>query len=299
MKREAIILIAAILMGVAAAIFYNLHISSLEAEMRAQLKDKVAVCAVEQRLGARQRLTEQLIVRRQIPRAFVHPDAVRWDSRTEIRGQVVLHPMEAEQVVLWSDLQEKSRRSVDDSIPPGRGVVTIPIDMVGGVSGLISPGSRVDLVGIFRRLSFRDDEDETRQQVRQQVQDLEDLNAMLSQMDALTQNLAGEKPAEFYVVPIASNLGVFAVGTETQSGNAAGGEAREGYSTISFDVPQKTQILLIMAMHKVESQGGRLVCVLRSSQVATDELDKPGEVHRAGEFLKLIPKAYAELQDSR
>jgi len=225
------------------------------------------------------------------------PKAVKWRCRTEVVGQRVLYPMQVGQVVLWGDLQEHSRRSVDDSIPPGRAVITVPIDMVGGVSGLISPGSRVDLFGIFQRLTFGESKARVEDKLKQQIKSIEELNAMMGQFDQVTNfgTNAGAK-SDFYIVPVAANLGVFAVGADTQTG---GEETKKGYSTISFDVPLKTQVLLIMAVHKIQTEGGQLVCVLRSSQAGGEALEKPGQVYSSSEFLKLIPQAYTEIQESR
>ncbi len=296
MKRELIVIAAAVFMGIAAVVFYQLRIESMEEELRSQLKDKVSVCALAQGVGARQMLTAERLKQTEVPRAFLHPRAVKWTDRAEIIGQRVLVPMQADQVVLWSDLEERSRRSVDDSIPPGRAVVTLPIDMVGGVGGLVSPGSRVDLFGIFRSLPFGEAKERVQQKLKTQVQSIEELNAMLGQVDQITETLSGGKRAQFYVVPVASNLGVFAVGGRTQ---ASGGQQEEGYSTISFDVPLTTQILLIMAAQKVDAEGGKLICALRSSQAGGEALEKPGQVYSADEFLKLIPQAHAEVQENR
>lgn len=299
MKREVIILIAAVLMGLAGLILYNLHVETLEAELASEYTDKVEVVALARPLTARERLAEDAIQKREVPRKFFREDTVKWDERADVLGQALAHPIDADQILLWSDLLEKSRRSVDDSIPPGRAVVTLPVDVIGGVSGLISPGSRVDVIGIFRRLDFSDSQEKVEEKMKHQVQSLEELNAMMSRFEALTSGLDSQQRAAFYVVPVARNLGVFAVGSRARTGSGGGGDGRDGYSTLSFAVPPKTQVLLTMAMHKVDTEGGRLLCVLRSSQAASQELDQPGEVFRSSEFLDLIPEAHADLQESR
>ena len=113
----------------------------------------------------------------------------------------------------------------------------------------------------------------------------------------MAARLGGKK--DFYVVPIASNLGVFAVGSNTQStGKRQSSEmAGEGYSTISFDVPLKMQVLLIMAMRKIRLEGGQFICALRSNQSSARNKIEPGTAYSSTEFMKMISKAHAEMDE--
>lgn len=307
MKRELIIIVAAVLLGIAAVIFYQIQVSSLRAEIKSQIRDKTAICVMSNGIGARQMLSTATVKKEEVPRSWVHPKAVKWDERKLVYGKTVKMPMQKSQPLLWSDLEEQSRRTVDDSILPGRAVVTIPIDPVGGVSGLISPGSRVDVIGVFRKLPKKE-EDATVSALAEsapatpeggQVQSLNDLNRVLEQARTMTlSSVSASKKDNFFVVPIARNLGVFAVGSQTQAGGVAE-DGRGGYSTISFDVPEQTQILLIMAMHKVQVEGGRLICVLRSNQASGEEEKSVGTAYPAQDFLEIIPKAQAEMAETK
>ncbi len=298
MKKELIIVAAAIFMGIAAVAFYQMRIDEMEARLTSQIKDKISICAVNKGIGARQMLSGDLLKEMQVPRLFLHPKAVKWSNRSEIIGQRVLYPMQAGQMLLWSDLEERSRRSVDDSIPPGRGVVTLPVDLVGSVSGLISPGSRVDLYGVFKSIPGKLT-GKKKKGLKPQMQSIEDLNSMLGQLNAFDSMLSDMNDRDFVVMPIALNLGVFAVGQSTQTGGRGSSGAGKGFSTLSFDVPPKTQALLIMAQAMAQKQDGKLICVLRSSQAGGEEATRPGQMYLSREFVKLVEQANSEIQENR
>lgn len=302
MKRELIILIAAILMGAAMVALYQMRISNVEQEIKSQIEDTVEICHIVEGIGVRGMIERSNLKKADMPRAFLHPKAVKWSDRKRVYGQRVINPLQQGQALLWSDLEEQSMRSVDGSILPGRAVVTIPIDLIGGVSGLISPGSRVDLFGIFKSIpSEAPDTSSSADPVQlSNPANLEELNRQMveSAKRALKSGLKGQEP--FYVVPIASNLGVFAVGAQTfLTGKKVAEPDRAGYSTISFDVPVKMQVLLIMAMRKARTEGGQLICVLRSNRAGSDTGIEPGQAYSSEEFSRLISKANSELDKAR
>ncbi|MBN2712212.1 MAG: Flp pilus assembly protein CpaB [Planctomycetes bacterium] len=303
MKRELIILIAAAFMGVAAVVFYKIRIASVEQEIKSQIEDRIEVCMIKEGIPVRGMIDKKNVTKEEVPRLFIHPKAVKWTDRKRLYGQRVINPLQQGQPILWSDLEEQSNRSVDGSILPGRAVVTIPIDMVGGVGGLVSPGSRVDLYGIFKTVpQSKPDAAELIPGQSNVPTDLEELNRQMAEAakNMLSKGLDAGK--DFYVVPFAANLGVFAVGSQTQIGGdtaAAAAEERGGYSTISFDVPAQMQVLLIMAMRKVRTEGGQLICVLRSNRAGSDTGIEPGKTYSSQDFIKLISKANAEMDKSR
>lgn len=296
MKRELIILIAAVVMGIAAVAFYKIQIDSEKKKIMSQIKDTVEVCVLKKGLAARKVIRQEHLKKGNIPQAFLHPRAIKWTDRKLVIGQRIIHPMQSGQPVLWSDTEEQTKSTVDASILPGRAVVTIPIDLVGGVSGLISPGSRVDLFGVFKDIPTGDNSQKAnlaKLLKNKKPQSLSDLNAMMNASRKVA-TMTGKPKAAFHIVPLATNLGVFAVGTRTQSSGNKGGEDR-GYSTISFDVPAQMQILLIMAMQKAKTEGGRMVCVLRSSQVGSVEELEAGKSYPSYDFLKIISTARDEI----
>ena len=64
-------------------------------------------------------------------------------------------------------------------------------------------------------------------------------------------------------------------------------------------MPEKTQVLLIMAMEKAKREGGRLLCVLRSNQAGAESALVPGKAYASEEFLKLISTSHAEMSETK
>lgn len=295
MKRELIILIAAVLMGIAAVVLNEIRVASIKWELESQMSNPVQVCSMTRGAGQNALMQEDLLTQKQIPEAFRHPLSVLWKDRSLIIGQRLRHPMRQGQPVLWSDMAESSKRTIGDSILPGRGVVTIPIDIIGGVSGLISPGSRVDIFGVFKVIPM-EGEDKKEYPVRWKPGDQLDSDMINSMMrDAVKKAKKNEESKDdtFYVLPVAENLGVFAVGTRTQMD--AQSSVRGGYSTISFDVPRDLQVVLIMAAHMAERDGGRLICVLRSNEGGDDAaMDDQLKAYWSAHFLDLVQRGQSK-----
>ncbi len=290
MKRELLILIAAALLGAAAVIFNQIRISSIENELRSQISNRVGVCFLKEAAGAQSLLTQEMLEEKEVPEAFRHPQSVLWKDHAQIVGQRLRLPLQAGQPILWSDLAESSKRSIRDSILPGRGVVTIPIDLVGGVGGLISPGARIDLIGVFNKLPATTTEtDQALAALAPQPGTENSSSRLLKTIEKLKETVASlNQKQEFHVMIIARDLGVFAVGTRTQMDTPDSGAPRGGYGTISFDVPRNQQLLLIMALQKIETEGGRFFCVLRASEGGSDDEAGQAAAYSSADFLKLL-----------
>lgn len=299
MKREILILLAAIVMGVAAVVFTEIRMASIQEAMNSQISNKVAVCIMKDPAPAQRMLTAEMLDSSDVPDAYRHPQSILWKERSRIIGQRLRFPMQAEQPLIWSDILESSKRTIGGSILPGRGVVTIPIDMIGGVSGLISPGAQVDVVGVFQHLPVVKTDNplllkstDTDKGASGTEPSLDAVNQALLDAANMENQTQPKHKNEFYVVTIAQNLGVFAVGSQTQMDDENSNK-RGGYGTISFDVPEALQTVLIMAVTKIEAEGGRLICVLRSNDGgdATLASGNDGRVYSSEDFLKLIGQA--------
>jgi len=287
MKREMVILAAAVLLGIAAILLNQLWAQRKTDELTSKIQDQIDVVAIKQRVESGTVLDGAAITSYKIPKAFAHPLVVSWDDRASVIGRRVHQTLQAEQPLLWNDLVGSTRRSVGDAILPGWGVVTVPIDLVGGVSGLITPGARVDLYGIFRELPGYEAlaSPPAANAEGRSTGELRDLMGLIDQM----QVRQGASKDRFFVHSVASNLGVFAVGTRTQL-DMGGEDVGGAYATISFAVPQGMQVALIMASQKAQREGGKLVCVLRSN-VATEESSDEAKPFTSDDFMKIVHDA--------
>ena len=73
-------------------------------------------------------------------------------NREEITDRYLKVPVMQGDWILKSKLTEKGQRGAEASIPPGMGIVTIPVDATTSHSGMLLPGNRIDLL-----LTYTDD----------------------------------------------------------------------------------------------------------------------------------------------
>lgn len=277
MKKEFLILIAAVLMGIAAIVFNQIHRSGVEEELRATISAETKVVRMVARVSPGMILEENYLEPVDIPTVYVHPMAVNWLDRERVVGQEVRVPVNAGQPLLWSDMVDGSTQSVNDLILAGRGVVTLPIAGINAAAGMIQPGTRVDIMAIFRELpsiafSSLDSDDAVRID-----SSAEDLLKRLS-------TASGDAGENYYLVTVARNLSVFAVGTYTQ---LSGHRAPPGYTSMSFDVPVDMQATLMLAQEQAMNSGGRLFCIMRSSDTKSGDREL-STVYKSSDLMRLI-----------
>jgi pilus assembly protein CpaB len=84
-----------------------------------------------------------------IPTAYVEARAIRADDRERIKNLRILTPIQAQQVLMWTDivLPSDDKRDLSALVQPGMRAVTIHAE--GKASSLVHPGDRVDVVGTF------------------------------------------------------------------------------------------------------------------------------------------------------
>jgi pilus assembly protein CpaB len=93
-------------------------------------------------------LTEEMIVVRAVPQAYVESRAIRETDRARVIGLKMETPVKAQQTLMWTDLAlaTDDRRYLSDLVQPG--MRAVPIRAVGDDHSfsLVRPGDRVDVI---------------------------------------------------------------------------------------------------------------------------------------------------------
>lgn len=148
-SRRTMILIAAIAVGLLAAFLVFNYVQGAEdrAQGDAQRVDVFVVREeIPRGISAAQAQEQNLIQRGQIPREFLPPTAIR--SLDEIDGKVALNNLAPNQVLvqgMFVDAQEAQvgfSQLLEDDLT----AITVSVDQVRGVAGLLVPGDEVNLM---------------------------------------------------------------------------------------------------------------------------------------------------------
>lgn len=134
--------------GAAAAYFANGYIdktvSARRAEIDSQYKPvRVIVASTNLRPGTF--LSSQTVAVREVPRAFLHSDAVLAESWQTIASRVVAHAVKSGEPVLRSHLAQDVRAGFSSQLAQGTRALTFPVDDQSSIAGMLAPGDHIDL----------------------------------------------------------------------------------------------------------------------------------------------------------
>jgi pilus assembly protein CpaB len=111
----------------------------------AELRD-VLVAAKE--IGANRVIDESMVLPRRVPAIYAQPKALV-DPKAAI-GRVAAVPIPEGAQIVGTALEEAGRTVVAYEVPRGQRAVTIGVNEVTGVAGLVRPGNFVDIFGTFQ-----------------------------------------------------------------------------------------------------------------------------------------------------
>jgi pilus assembly protein CpaB len=123
-----------------------LYLRKLEVETSGG--NKVAVLMAVKPIEPGMTLTEDMLVTRAVPQAYVESRAIREADRARVLGLKVEIPVKPQQTLMWTDLAVTTddRRYLSDLVQPGMRAVAIHATNDGQHFSLIRPGDRVDVI---------------------------------------------------------------------------------------------------------------------------------------------------------
>lgn len=104
------------------------------------------ILVAAQEIPARVPITPQMLAHATRPAAAVEPDAIT--DPAKVAGALSLITIPAGSSITLSKIGRPTDVALPVRLKPGMRAVSIPIDKVKGVSGLIEPGDRVDVIAI-------------------------------------------------------------------------------------------------------------------------------------------------------
>lgn len=149
--KAKLALIAAIALGIVAAVGVHRLLQTQQEEVREQLQ-LTTVVAYGRRLERGSVLAPESLMFRDVPSAALTPSTVVERDIRRLFGQRLVRDVETNQVVQWDDFEEQrvGLPEPDSGLRPGQRAVTVGVDSVAGVAGNIRPGSHVDIFGTFQ-----------------------------------------------------------------------------------------------------------------------------------------------------
>ncbi|MCL5290064.1 MAG: Flp pilus assembly protein CpaB [Bacillota bacterium] len=146
--RNKLIFILAIIFGLAAAFGVYQYLNNLKASYRSSGNFKQVVVP-KQLIGSKTMVTEQMVKVKDIPVELIQPGTAM--EPNEVVGKISRSELYPEEPVLLSRLHKDNdlEGGLALTIPEGQRALTVAVDDVSGVAGLLRPGDHVDVLVTF------------------------------------------------------------------------------------------------------------------------------------------------------
>lgn len=134
--------------GSAAAYLANDYIDRTVQQRRTEIDSqyvatKVVVANSDLRPGML--LSSTTVAIREVPRAFLHADAVLAEDWSAMSGRVLSHAIRSGEPVLRSHLAQDVGAGFSSQLREGMRALTFPVDDESSIAGMLAPGDRIDI----------------------------------------------------------------------------------------------------------------------------------------------------------
>lgn len=254
MQRQRLILISGIVLGLIAIFMIKVYIdqqrkSIHDAEVASAnkyLANSTPVLVAKQDIPRGSTLDSDALEAETIPNKFVQPEAVT--SLTRVEGMKTIAPIKkGEQVTLSKLSYGQSVGGLAEATPVGMRAITISVDNVASLAGMIKPRDYVDVIAMI---------------------------------PVPVQTSEGKQVAQLVVVPLFQNVLVLAVGQETGAAAKSGGQysateekKKESASLITLALSSQQANLIAFVQEQ-----SKIRLVLRSPADSKIEMVQPATI---------------------
>jgi pilus assembly protein CpaB len=127
----------------AASRFLNTQVAAIEARAKGKTT-MVVVAKVDIARGVK--LDNRNVAVRSIPTEYAHSVAITPDDFPRIDGQALAYPVKAGEMILWGLMETQKAPSFSARVEAGHRAMTVPVDEINSISGMLEPGDMIDLI---------------------------------------------------------------------------------------------------------------------------------------------------------
>ncbi len=152
-NRSVLLLVAALALGGLSAFGVKRYIEGQVADIEARNKGNkmVRVLVPKEDLPKGAAITDKNVATREVPAEWAHSGAITPDQFDRVESQKLAYPAGRGEAVLWSMLEGQRAPSFSARLTSGRRAITVPVDEVNSISGMLQPGDRIDLMVSARK----------------------------------------------------------------------------------------------------------------------------------------------------
>jgi len=142
--RNKFVIVLALVFGLLTAYLVLNYLQDVKAAL--DNNEYVEIVIANQDIPANTVISASMLSMKKIPFQYVHSQEITDNS--EVIGKILLVPLNAGESIMKNQVisQSDKKNGLAYVIPEGKRALTIPVDEVSGVAGLIKPGDKVDVI---------------------------------------------------------------------------------------------------------------------------------------------------------
>lgn len=147
-NKNWIVLITAVGVGGLAALGAKNYLSRQVAEIEEREKNKAMVQVVVAKvpLAKGVKVSTENLATRPMPKEWAHSGAVTPDQFERVNGAILAYPASPGEPLIWAQLEGQRTPTFSARLAAGRRAVTVPVDEISSLSGMVEPGDLIDIV---------------------------------------------------------------------------------------------------------------------------------------------------------
>jgi pilus assembly protein CpaB len=100
-------------------------------------------------------LNADILAARNIPTEFAQSSSISPDNYEGLIGRTVAHAMKKGDVITYASLDGPKTATFSARVAKGRRAITVPVDDINSISGMLEPDDRIDLIASDERNGYR------------------------------------------------------------------------------------------------------------------------------------------------
>jgi pilus assembly protein CpaB len=132
-----------LLAALAARSYLSTRIEAIEARGKGST---VKLLVAKRELKRGDKVSSDTVAVRDVPVDFAHSGAISPETFDRVDGQPLGYPVRAGELILWSLMEGKKAPTFSARVEIGRRAMTVAVDEISSISGMLEPGDLIDLL---------------------------------------------------------------------------------------------------------------------------------------------------------
>ncbi|MET0534153.1 MAG: Flp pilus assembly protein CpaB [Steroidobacter sp.] len=121
------------------------QVQSEREQLQAQYK-LISVVVAKADLAPGATLSARTVALREVPRTFLHAEAIAAEGWNDIAGRVLSRAVRSGETILTSHLAQGAGAGFSAQLPEGMRALTFPVNEEASIAGMLAPGDRIDIL---------------------------------------------------------------------------------------------------------------------------------------------------------